>query len=68
MGDDDVPLASALDGAGAAVFVASEVNRGHFGKLLGEKGKLSDNLDYIAKIKKRYIFRLGALLFHNTTR
>lgn len=43
-GDDDVPLEGALDGTRAAVFVDGEVNRGHFGKLMRGKGKLSDNL------------------------
>ena len=38
-GDDDLALAGALDGAGAAVLMDGEVNLGHFGKLLREKGE-----------------------------
>ncbi len=39
-GDDDLALAGALDGAGAAAFVDGEINCGHFGKLLGGKGEV----------------------------
>ncbi len=39
---DDIALAGALDGAGAAVFVDSKINYGHGDSL----GWLSDNLHY----------------------
>jgi hypothetical protein len=54
--DDDILLASTLNGADTAILLDGQINCSHLGNSLKRGRKLSDNLYYIAQLEKIQAF------------